>query len=281
MRADQIFTRSYLFVFFLSLLPACEKNSQNKEPDNNLMVHYIANEGFLMESSGIKVLIDALFNTGLDRYACPDSVLLSQMILAHSPFEKIDYLFFTHNHPDHFNDSLVYAFLKQHPESIIVCPGQVFDQLKINQNIAGDLLDRIMVITPDSGQVIQQDFDNLVLKACRTRHSDTYSIENNAYILDFGGVKIFHSGDSWKEALNEWNDFDLKAENIDLALVNGFYAGDGFKLLNEKMSPEQIILIHMKNEHLDMFTDIMAKDTAVFNNATLFKNSLESKEYQF
>jgi L-ascorbate metabolism protein UlaG (beta-lactamase superfamily) len=276
----QILTR-LLFFFFLSTLVACVEHARDEEADNNIVVHYIANEGFLLESSNTKVLIDALFNTGLDRYACPDSALLSQMVLGKPPFEKIDYLFFTHNHPDHFNDSLVIGFLEQHPESIMICPDQVFDQLNDRQNVDETYLKQILVFTPDSGQVIQHEFDNLVMKACRTRHSDTYNIENNAYILDFGGVKIFHSGDSWKEALNEWNDFDLKAENIDLALVNGFYAGDGFKLLNDKMSPHQIILIHMKNEHLDMFADIMAKDTAVFHNATLFKKSLESKEYQF
>jgi L-ascorbate metabolism protein UlaG (beta-lactamase superfamily) len=260
---------------------ACSEKSVEDKQDRQISVHYIANEGFLLESNGIKVLIDGLFNTGLDRYSFPDPVLISDMIHHKLPFSDIDYLFFTHNHPDHFNDSLTITFMMAQPGTIMVCPSQVYDQLRYNHAYDTDLENRIIIVTPDSGQVETRNFEKFRFKACRTRHSDTYSIENNAYVMDFWGVKVFHSGDSWKEALNEWEDFDIHTEDIDLALVNGFYAGDGYKLLNEQMAPSQIILIHMKNEHLDMFTDIMAKDTAVFHNSTMFKESMESKTFKF
>ncbi len=269
-------------VFILSLfLMNCRNVSENKASDKNLVVYYVANEGFLLESNGKKVLIDALFNRGLNRYAEPDSTLLTEMILGKPPFNNIDYLLFTHNHPDHFNDSLTCAFMNNNTRTVLLCPEQVYEQLRNANPLNPETDGRIHAITPDSGQVIKQDMDKVTFTACRTRHSDTYEIENNAYIIDFGGVKVFHSGDSWKESLNEWQNLDVKSEHIDLALVNGFYAGDKYKLLNEKMLPKQIILIHMKNEHLDMFSDIMAKDTAVFHNSTLFKRSMESKTYQF
>jgi len=270
-----------IIVLLPLFLMNCKNVLEKQGDERSVKVYYVANEGFLLENNGKKVLIDALFNTGLDRYACPDSSLLSNMIVANSPFEDIDFLIFTHNHPDHFNDSLVYAFMSNHKETQMICPSQVTEQLHQNQILSPDFESRIHIITPGSGQVEDHMIENLNLKVCRTKHSDTYCIENNAYIIDFGCVKVFHSGDSWKEAMNEWSEFDLKAENIDLALVNGFYAGDGYKLLNEKMSPKQIILIHMKNEHLDMFTGIMAKDTAVFHNSTLFKKSMDTKTFQF
>lgn len=269
-------------IFLLPLfLMNCKNASEKQETEKSIVVHYVANEGFFLENNGNKVLIDALFKTGLDRYAYPDSSLLSKMILANSPFENIDFLIFTHNHPDHFNDSLAYAFMSRHNETHMIGPAQVTEQLRQNQILTTEIESRIHTITPDSGQIEDLMIENLNFKICRTRHSDTYSIENNAYIIDFGGVRVFHSGDSWKEAMNDWAGFDLKAENIDLALVNGFYAGDGYKLLKEKMLPKQIILIHMKNEHLDMFSDIMARDTAVFHNSTLFRESMETKTFQF
>lgn len=259
----------------------CNIVSEKTVPDKNLIAYYVANEGFLLESNGEKVLIDALFNTGLGRYAAPDSTLLTDMILGRPPFDNIGYLLFTHNHPDHFNDSLTFAFMNNNSRAIMLCPDQVYDQLQNAHKLEPGISQRIHAITPDSGQVIKHTIDRVTFTACRTRHSDTYDIENNAYIIDFGGVKAFHSGDSWKESLNDWKNLDIKSENIDLALVNGFYAGDGYDLLNKKMLPEQIILIHMKNEHLDMFTGIMAKDTAVFHNSTMFKASRESKTYHF
>ena len=281
MSAIRILLKLLQSVIAILLIISCTRKIDKVELDNSIQVHYIANEGFLIENNDRKVLIDALLYTGLDRYACPDSILISDMILGEPPFEWIDYLFFTHNHPDHFNDSLALAFMAKHHETTMVCPSQVHSQLHKNQGPDENIEERIITITPDSGQIQSYSFDNLDIKICRTRHADTYDIENNAYILDFGEVKVFHSGDSWREALDDWQDFDIKAEKINLAMVNGFYAGDGYRLLNEKMDPEQIIMIHVKNEQLDLFTDIMAKDTAVFKNSTLFKIPLELKTYRF
>lgn len=269
------------FVLLILCLVNCKNALEKEAPGKNLLVHYVANEGFLLESNGEKVLIDALFNTGLDRYASPDSALLSDIINGEPPFDNINYLLFTHNHPDHFNDSLAYAFMSKNTVTTMICPGQVYKQLQNGHVLDPEIDQRIHSITPDSGQVIKHNVNKVIFTVCRTRHSDTYSIENNAYIIDFGDVKVFHSGDSWKEALMEWQNLDIKTANIDLALVNGFYAGDGYTLLNEKMLPKQIILIHMKNEHLEMFADIMATDTAVFHNSTLFKAPMESKTFHF
>jgi len=270
-----------IFFILFGLLIGCTEKLDDKSLDNTITVTYIANEGFLLESNGKKVLIDALFKTGLDRYAYPDSVLLTEMVSGNPPFDNIDYLMFTHNHPDHYNDSLTYNFLLNHSETILICPSQINTQLINYQTLEPEIEKRIVAVTPDSGRVKTRAFQEFEFTACRTSHGDTYDIENNAYIINFGGVKVFHSGDSWKDALLEWNGIELKKDSIDLAMVNGFYAGDGYELLNERIAPKEIILIHMKNEHLDMFTNIMAEDTAVFYNSTLFKESMQSKTYNF
>lgn len=269
------------FLMFFIFIIGCAEKLENKALDNRIVVTYIANEGFLLESNGRKVLIDALFNTGQDRYAYPDSLLVTEMVSGNPPFDNIDYLMFTHHHPDHYNDSLAYAFLLRHPKTKMICTNQVFDQLKNYHNLDSEIKKRIIAVTPDSGKVKTRKFEDLKITLCRTGHGDAFEIENNAIVIDFGGVKVFHSGDSWKEAMYEWKSIDLREDSIDLALVNAFYAGDGYELLNEKVAPKEIILIHMKNEHLDMFTDIMARDTAIFYNSTLFKYSMQSKTYDF
>ena len=270
-----------IFFILFGLLIGCTEKLDDKSLDNTITVTYIANEGFLLESNGKKVLIDALFKTGLDRYAYPDSLLLTEMVSGNPPFDNIDYLMFTHNHPDHYNDSLTYNFLLNHSETILICPSQIYSQLINYQTLEPEIEKRIVAVTPDSGRVKTRTFHEFEFTACRTSHGDTYDIENNAYIINFGGVNVFHSGDSWKEAILEWNGIELKKDSIDLAMVNGFYAGDGYELLNERIAPKEIILIHLKNEHLDMFTNIMAEDTAVFYNSTLFKESMQSKTYNF
>lgn len=274
--------RKCTFLIFMAIfLPGCTEKPPEEHPENKITVHYIANEGFLLESNGTKVLIDGLFNTGLGKYAEPDSLFLSGILNSSPPFDDVDYLFFTHDHPDHFNDSLTALYLKQNPEIRMVCPSQVFARMNSQHLLDRTMISRIITIAPDSGKVKDIRLEKMRFVACRTRHGDTYSIENNAYILDFGEIAVFHSGDSWKEALKEWKEFDLKKEQIDLALVNGFYAGDKFTLLNQEMNPREIILIHIKNEHLDMLSEIMKKDTAVFHNAMMFRYPGESKIFYF
>ena len=65
-----------VLVLLLFFLMNCKNVLEKQETEKGIVVHSVANEGFLLENNGKKVLIDALFNTGLDRYACPDSYCL-------------------------------------------------------------------------------------------------------------------------------------------------------------------------------------------------------------
>ena len=171
---------SFTLLILSFFLFYCNNVSEMKDPSRDLDVHYIANEGFLLESNGKKVLIDALFNTGLGRYAVPDSTLLTEMILGNTPFNDIDYLLFTHNHPDHFNDSLAYAFMNNNSTTVMLCPDQVYEQIVNTHNPNPEIFQRIHAITPDTGQVVKHNIDEVTFTICRTRHSDTFEIVNNA-----------------------------------------------------------------------------------------------------
>ena len=91
---------------------------------------------------------------------------------------------------------------------------------KIKQ-VKSEIEKRIVAVTPESGRVKSMAFQEFKFTACRTSHGDTYDIENNAYIINFGGVNVFHSGDSWKEALLEWNGIEWNFDkSITLHFLN-------------------------------------------------------------
>jgi ribonuclease BN (tRNA processing enzyme) len=53
-----------------------------------------------------------------------------------SPFTNINTLLISHIHPDHFDLPSTVRFLKSHPATIVVAPGQVSE--KIREALAGD-----------------------------------------------------------------------------------------------------------------------------------------------
>ncbi len=61
-----------------------------RETGTRRSVTYVANEGFLVEAAGKKVLIDALFDAGFDRYLAPTPELLEQLAGARGPFAGVD-----------------------------------------------------------------------------------------------------------------------------------------------------------------------------------------------
>ena len=97
-------------------------------------VTYIANTGFLIESNGKKVLIDALFKNGWDNYLVPTNSVVSKIIDHQAPFNKANLMLITHNHEDHFNDSMVVAYLNSNSENILIAPPLVTNAILKNPN---------------------------------------------------------------------------------------------------------------------------------------------------
>ena len=108
--------RTSAFILF-GLLFSLNLFSQSTE--YKIDVTYIANAGFLIESGGKKVLIDALFKNGWNTYLVPSDTVVSKIIKQQIPFTNANLKLITHNHGDHFNDSLVVAYLNGNSENIL------------------------------------------------------------------------------------------------------------------------------------------------------------------
>ena len=94
-----------------------------------LKVTYIANAGFLVESSTRKVLIDALFEEGYGQYLTPTPAIRSQIINGLAPFENIDLVLVTHRHADHFEASLLGQQLQQTTVGFLVAPADAVNSM--------------------------------------------------------------------------------------------------------------------------------------------------------
>jgi L-ascorbate metabolism protein UlaG (beta-lactamase superfamily) len=94
----------------LAVSLAAQQNNQPAPTDNAPQITYVANEGFLIQAGGKKVLVDALFE-GTKDYLAPSQELLTRMTEGSGPFADVDILLVTHPHDDHFNPKLVVGFL--------------------------------------------------------------------------------------------------------------------------------------------------------------------------
>jgi L-ascorbate metabolism protein UlaG (beta-lactamase superfamily) len=85
-------------------------------------ITYIANSGFLIETSGKQILIDALFKQGWGNYLIPSDSIVSDIINQRDPFNNSTLMLITHNHGDHFDTAMVVAYLLNNSENLLIAP---------------------------------------------------------------------------------------------------------------------------------------------------------------
>ena len=81
--------------------------------DDALRVTLVANAGIILNFRGITLLVDGIFGKSGHRFSAPTAQTLADMEDGAAPFEKIDYLLFTHAHPDHFSPKMTIDFLRR------------------------------------------------------------------------------------------------------------------------------------------------------------------------
>lgn len=256
----------------------------------SLAVTYIANEGFLIEASNNKILIDALFG-GINGNWCdqPDDSITNLLLNGIAPFNSIDVLLVTHKHIDHFNEQMVIKFLKKNQHSILICPNQVNDVLKQNYDYpevskrikslkADSILDTLMSINSIHIGVMRFDHgmylitDSVSGKTINI-HSD---IVNFCYVIEVNGFSILHSGDCSTTNYNQYLSYGFSKKKIDIALFDRiFLRPEGMKIINDFFPKSNFILMHIEQGKIEYFKSITRNIAEIF----IFSKPLEKKVY--
>ena len=93
--------------------------------DNNLHVTLIANAGVLIQYKGTTLLLDGIFGEKGHSFSNLKPEIWGRMLQWKAPFEKIDYLLFSHAHTDHFSAEMVKEFLLQRKSKVFFCRSTV------------------------------------------------------------------------------------------------------------------------------------------------------------
>ena len=260
--------------------------------NDKLHVTYIANEGFLIEGGGDKILIDALFkNNAIDYCDVPSEGTLRKILTGKPPFDDIVLLLFTHQHIDHFDANLVIDYMEYNEKCNLLGPQQVFDQLSEFEKFE-KIKSRIHAITPPYGRSEDINIDGINLSAFRFQHSSYFvsdeqtgeqidrhkDIQNIGFVINLANYKILHTGDSFIQNIEEYKSYRLDKEKIDIAFLGWFFEPTLIEAVNNYIKPENITMMHLPKDK-QMYFKLRDTHQSSLAPITIFTKELEKKEF--
>ena len=193
----------------------------------SLKITYLANEGFLIESDGTRVLVDALFGEGLEHYAAVPAPERAALEGGRSPWQGIDLVLATHHHPDHFDPEPVSRFLAANPRARFVSTPQAVDLLERRLPPDDERRARIRGLLPEPGTLERLDLGDVAVDVLQLHHGAGTEARNLGFLLHLEGADVLHVGDteaSWDEGFA--SHADLLAE-VDVALLPLWFFTEG------------------------------------------------------
>jgi 2-polyprenyl-3-methyl-5-hydroxy-6-metoxy-1,4-benzoquinol methylase/L-ascorbate metabolism protein UlaG (beta-lactamase superfamily) len=207
----------------------------------------VANCGVLVSAGDTKVLIDALFDKPNPEYRAPTPKVLEKMMKGAAPFDGVDLVLVTHNHPDHFDAGLAVRYLEAHPDAALAAPSDAVADLRRAAVDWAKIEPRVLSLDLKVGERATRELNGIRVDALRTLHSgDLDAPMNLMYLVELGGWRIFHEGDSNGKP-DVFQGFGLGREPVDLALVHYWFPLDPgcAAWLQVEFKPEHIALTHL------------------------------------
>lgn len=256
--------------------------SQNGQEVN---ITYIANEGFLIESGGHKILIDAFIESGFNVYLEAGDDDKRKLTNAQAPFDDIDYLLITHYHRDHFEANQTAAHLLNNGSTILVAPPQAVDSLKKLESFS-QFQNQICLAPAEFGGELDLTKDGISIHALCVNHSpymedgkDRHAqVQNIAYSIELDGIRFLHFGDATLS-----NSYDLFKADEKLASKTDFIFLEYFDVdslskdfVKEILTPSHKIFMHVPPAHLEKIIPFVEQH---YSDPIIFKNSMEAIKF--
>ena len=172
--------------------------AEKKAPvENALRVTLIANTGLLLQYRGYTLLLDGIYGREGHPFSNLPPEVWERMILGQPPFERIDYLLFSHAHPDHFSPEMTMEFLKYRKVKGVFLP----DSHKVGKSGLGDFLrERRIPCVLLSQQTDHASFrveSEISVRAISTLHLDKQfqKVHHSCYLLSFGDKQVLFTAD--------------------------------------------------------------------------------------
>jgi len=228
----------------------------------NSTVTYLANEGFLIESQGKKILIDGIFDDKTINYAdVPSDELLSSITSSNSPFNDVDVLLVTHMHRDHFSSIPVGKHLLNNSQAILICNSQTAEKFESEFPDYDKISSQVIISSPELEKTTNLNVNGISITTFGLLHS-TYFVKDdkgnekdlhakikvNGYLVEIGDFSFMHTGDTlFPQHTSFFENFELDKKDLDVLFLFG-PDDESRRIVNEHMKPNEIILMHLPAE---------------------------------
>ncbi len=273
----------YLSIVFFTLLSFTNK-------DKNLKITYLANCGYLYQYNRAKVLIDPFGTQYGNFFFLPSDETKKNIVKGNDPFNHIDLFLITHIHGDHFNARLTENFLLNNSRAKMICPMQVYQQMKDSCVAFSDIESRIICPGLAMNKSKRIKINGIPVTAIRMQHGTNRSLEgisyadytnyekteNYGYLIHFNSKTIFHQGDGCLKINSE------ALQNIDchpdFAYLSYFdWDSISLDILKKKLGAQNVIFMHGTKPGKEKETEEFGKISA---DLLFFDKELESKSFK-
>jgi L-ascorbate metabolism protein UlaG (beta-lactamase superfamily) len=191
-----------------------------------LQATLISNAGILLEYENTKILVDAIYDDeGHDFSGIPHKTW-EMMLSGQDPFQSIDYLLFTHNHPDHFSERRLKEFLMNRKVKGVFLPEEAVDGNELSSFLEERNVPAVILGSQTDHQVFSLD-SGLELQTVRMQHLKPLEkkyrdVSNFCYLLKLEQMKVLITADvdyvhhDFREIPQEW----------DVVFLNPYFFGE-------------------------------------------------------
>jgi L-ascorbate metabolism protein UlaG (beta-lactamase superfamily) len=258
---------------------AATSATPSSAPQSGISITFLANEGVLLSSGEKQVLIDALFQKYETGYALPADSTRAAMERAAAPFHSVDLILVTHRHGDHFHPAPVVAHLLANSGATLVTSKQVIDSLTGRLPAGHRLTPRLLARTTAPASRRREVVAGISVELLGLPHGGRRHrhVEHLGYIVDLGGRRVLHVGDTDFEE-STFAPFRLDTARIDVALLPLWMvtSAEGRRIIERWIRPRQVVAFHVGDEDMD---DAPRAVRAAMPTAITFTRSLESRSW--
>lgn len=214
--------------------------------DNTLRATLVANAGLLLEYNGTTLLLDGIYGTDGHPFSALSPEVWRQMKEGAAPFDKVDFLLFTHAHPDHFSPGMTLEYLQHRPVKGVFAP----DTRSVAESgLAEFLRERNIpcaLLSDQTGSVGFRVTPDITVRAFRTLHLDKQfeKVRHFCYLITFGDKNVLFTADIdyVTEDLSR-----LKDIRLDAAFINPLFFGvlRRGRFFHGKLDAKRIVVYHV------------------------------------
>ena len=201
--------------------------------DHSLRVTLLANAGLLLQYHDVSMLLDGIYGSEEHAFSDLKPDVWEKLLLGQPPFEQIDFLLFTHVHPDHFSPEKTMQFLEKRSVKGVFLP----DAPEIEESgLAEFLRSRNIPYGIMSHKTNHASFGvapEISVRGISTLHLSKkyHDVHHVCYLITFGEKRVLFTADVdyMFESLDVLNGIPLRAVFLNPLFFSGLRRGRFFK----------------------------------------------------